>query len=120
MIQIFGTTKCKGTRAALRFFSERGVKVHSIDLAEKGLSKGELTSVARATGGLVRLFDATSPRVKAKGLQYAAPNDERLLQLFLEDALLLRTPIVRSGQRACVGVDETAWKAFVEAEKKPT
>ena len=42
MIQIFGTAKCKTTRAAQRFFADRGIKVQFIELREKGLSKGEL------------------------------------------------------------------------------
>lgn len=117
MIQIFGTPKCKATRAAQRFFADRGIKVHSIDLTEKGLSKGELTSVGRAVGGLAALFDATSQRVKDRGLQYSAPNEERLLQLFMQDSLLVRTPIVRWGQRASVGADEASWKVFAEGVK---
>lgn len=117
MIQIFGTTKCKATRAAQRFFAERGIKVQSVDLREKGLSKGELASVARAVGGMRALYDAESPRVKERGLQYSAPTEARLAELFLEDPLLLRTPIVRSGARATVGAAEPAWKALADAEK---
>ncbi len=117
MIQIFGTAKCKTTRAAQRFFAERRIKVQNVELREKGLSKGELTSVARAVGGMQALYDRESPRVKERGLQHSAPNDDRLLELFLEDPLLLRTPIVRDGQRAAVGADEAKWKTFADAAK---
>ncbi len=44
-IQIFGTKKSSDTRKAERFFKERGIKFQSIDLKEKGLSKGEFNSV---------------------------------------------------------------------------
>ncbi len=117
VIQIFGTSKCKGTRAAQRFFSDRRVRVQSVDLSVKGLSKGELESVARAVGGLNELYDASSPRVKQRGLAHALLDDDRLLQLFLEDPLLLRTPIVRDGSRAVVGVAEPAWKLFAEGSR---
>ena len=40
-IQIFGTKKSSDTRKAERFFKERGIKFQSIDLKDKGLSKGE-------------------------------------------------------------------------------
>jgi arsenate reductase len=63
------------------------------------------------------LYDRDSPRVKERGLQHCAPNDARLLELFLDDPLLLRTPIVRDGPRAAVGADEAAWKTFAEAAK---
>ena len=118
MIQIFGTVKCKVTRAAQRFFADRRIPVQMVDLREKGLSKGELQSVARAVGGARALYDAESPRVKERGLQHSAPSDERLMELFLDDPLLLRTPIVRSGQRASVGAAEATWKTFAEGEKK--
>ncbi len=118
MIQIFGTNKCKNTRAAQRFFADRSVKVQSVELREKGLSKGELASVARAVGGYRALYDSESPRVKERGLQHSAPTDERLAVLLLEDPSLLRTPIVRDGTRAAVGAAETTWKAFADAAKK--
>ena len=113
MIQIFGHSKCKVTRAAERFFSERRVKVHSVDIRAKGLSRGELESVVRAVG-IAALYDSASPRVKERGLQYAKPNAARMTELLLEDPKLFRTPIVRNGARATVGTDEATWKAWLE------
>ncbi len=118
MIQIFGTSKCKVTRAAQRFFADRGIKVQAVDLRDKGLSKGELDSVARAVGGVRALYDSTSPRVKERGLQHSAPDDARILQLLLDDPLLLKTPIVRDGAKATVGQDEKTWRAFADADKR--
>mgnify|MGYP002792595851 CR=1 FL=1 len=51
-IQIFGTKKCNDTKKAERFFKERGIKFQFIDMKEKGMSKGEFTSVAQANSGL--------------------------------------------------------------------
>ena len=117
MIQIFGTQKCKGTRAAQRFFADRSIKVQFVELREKGLSKGELTSVARAVGGMRALYDVESPRVKERGLQHLDPNEARLAELLEEDPRLLKTPIVRDGKLAAVGEDEARWKVFAEAAK---
>ena len=117
MIQIFGTAKCKSTRAAQRFFADRRIKVQVIDLREKGLSKGELASVARAVGGVRALYDAEGARVRERGLAHLGPSDARLAELLVEDPLLLRTPIVRDGARAAVGEDEAAWRSFAEATK---
>ena len=44
-IQIFGTKKSSDTRKAERFFKERGIRFQSVDLKEKGLSKGEFNAV---------------------------------------------------------------------------
>jgi arsenate reductase-like glutaredoxin family protein len=51
-IQIFGTKKCNDTKKAQRFFKERGIKFQFVDMNEKGMSKGELSSVAAVNGGL--------------------------------------------------------------------
>jgi arsenate reductase (glutaredoxin) len=117
MIQIFGTPKCKVTRAAQRFFLDRRIKVQVIDVREKGLSKGELASVARAAGGYRALYEADGARAAERGLKHADPTEARLAELLLEDPLLLRTPIVRDGARAAVGLAEAAWKGFAEAAR---
>ena len=41
-VQVFGTRKSADTRKALRFFAERRVKTHFIDLQERPASPGEL------------------------------------------------------------------------------
>jgi arsenate reductase len=112
MIQIFGTTKCKGTRAAQRFFSDRRIPVQFVDLREKALSRGELASVARAVG-LRALYDPErDPTVR-----HAVPSDTQLTELLLADPSLLRTPIVRDGARAVVGRAEDAWRELAEAAR---
>lgn len=113
MIQIFGTSKCKGTRAAQRFFSERRIKVQFIDLKERGLSKGELTSVARAAGSLFALYD----HEKDDTVRYAAPSEAQLERMLVEKPLLLKTPIVRDGPKAAVGANEAFWKELAEATR---
>lgn len=56
-IQIFGTKKCNETKKAERFFKERGIKYQFIDMKEKGMSKGEFTSVAQANDGLENMIN---------------------------------------------------------------
>lgn len=56
-IQIFGTTKCFDTKKAQRYFKERNIKVQFINLKEKSMSKGELTSVMQAVGGMDKLIN---------------------------------------------------------------
>ena len=56
-IQIFGTKKCNDTKKTERFFKERGIKYQFIDMKEKGMSKGEFTSVAQANGGLENMVN---------------------------------------------------------------
>jgi arsenate reductase len=111
--QVFGTKKCAETRKAERFFKERGVKIHAVDLAQKGMSAGELRNVAARVGGMEALIDREGPRYLAKGLKYAAPTGPRIEALLVADPLLLRTPIVRAGARASVGFAPETWATWL-------
>lgn len=108
-IQIFGTKKSSDTRKAERFFKERGIKYQSVDLKEKGLSKGEFNSVLQAVGGLDALIDVNCKDKDLLALvTYLAP-DQRLEKVF-ENQTLIRQPIVRNGRQATVGYAPEVWK----------
>lgn len=112
VIQIFGTKKCQDTKKAERWFKERGRKVQLVDLTEKGLSPGELKSVAAKAGGMEALLDRDGKRYVDKGLKYSAPTGPRIEALLLEDPLLLRTPVVRVGKEATVGYRPEVWETW--------
>ena len=108
-IQIFGTKKCQDTRKAERYFKERAIKFQFINLAEKGMSKGELNSVKAAVGGLEALIDRDGKQYRKGNLHYLVHNIEEEL---LNDPLLLKTPIVRDGAKATVGYRPEVWKTW--------
>ena len=111
MIQIFGTKKCNDTKKAERFFKERGIKFQSVDMKEKGLSKGEFQSVMQAVGGLEAMID---PECRDKDLlaliRYIAPEDKA--EKVLENQSVLKLPIVRNGKQATVGYAPDIWKTW--------
>jgi arsenate reductase (glutaredoxin) len=109
-LQIFGTRKCSITRKAERFFKERGVLYQFVDLAEKGISPGELRAVSRAVGR-DSLIDTEGALFRAKGLAYIDYDPEEEV---LKDPLLLRTPIVRHSARSSIGFDPEGWKALAD------
>jgi len=116
-LQLFGTKKCKETRAAERFFRERGVAPHVIDLAQKAMSSGELRNVAARVGGFEALIDREGKRYVEKGLKYAEPTGPRIEQILIADPLLLRTPIARAGSRATVGYAPDVWQTWIDEAK---
>jgi arsenate reductase len=111
-LQIFGTKKCPDTRKAERHFKERRIPFQLIDLAQKGPSPGELRKIANAVGGVDKLIDRDGKRYLERGLKYAAPTGPRIEQALLDDPLLLRTPIVRAGDRATVGFVPDVWAGW--------
>ena len=110
-VQIFGTRGCADTRRALRFFSDRRVKVHFVDLKERAASKGELKRFAQKFG-VDALVDRESKRFQALGLKQAHYGEARWLELLEEEPLMLRTPLGRRGSEVTLGVNEEIWKGW--------
>ena len=117
-VQLFGTKKCAESRKAERFFKERGVKLHVVDLAQKGMSAGELRNVAARVGGMEALIDREGKRYADRGLRHMAPTGPRVEQALADDPLLLRTPIVRADGRATVGYAAEVWQRWID-EARP-
>lgn len=110
-IQIFGTKKSSDTRKAERFFKERRIKFQMVDMKEKGLSKGELQSVASAVGGIDNLIDNNCKDQDALNLvKYIAAEDR--FDKILETQQILKMPIVRNGKKATVGYQPDVWKMW--------
>jgi arsenate reductase-like glutaredoxin family protein len=112
-VQVFGIRKSADTRKALRFFSERRIKTHFVDLMEKPASLGELRRFAQKFG-VMSLVDKDSRRFAELGLRYAQLSDDRWLQKLSEEPLLLKIPLVRNVNQLTIGADEGAWKSWTE------
>lgn len=108
-IQIFGKAKCFNTKKAERYFKERKIKYQLIDLPRFGMSKGELSSVKTAAGGLEALID---PKSKDAVLIRYLATDSAKEEKLLENPASFRTPIVRNGRQATVGYCPEIWKTW--------
>ena len=115
--QIFGFTDCQETRKAQRFFKERGVTVHFVDMEERPAARGELRRFEEKLGAAA-LIDREAPRFKALGLRVAGDSPQRLLEKALTEPRLLRTPLVRCGGRVAIGHAPDAWQTWIDAEKQ--
>ena len=102
-IQIFGTKKCNDTKKAERFFKERGIKF------QKGMSKGEFTSVAQANGGLENMINwECKDKDMLALIKYIANEDK--LEKVLENPQVIKTPVVRNGKQSTLGYQPDIWK----------
>lgn len=120
-VQIFGFRDCQDTRKAQRFFAERRIAVHFVDLDQRPASRGELRRFAERLGAAA-LIDRDSPRFRALGLHVSGDSPQRLLERALTEPRLLRTPLVRNGQQVSVGhAPQTwdAWAASARAQEAP-
>ena len=111
-VQVFGIKKSADTRKALRFFSERRVRTHFVDLLERAPAAGELQRFIQRFG-VEALLDRESKRFEELGLRHATMSEGRWLDKLLIEPLLLRLPLVRRlGQppQLTVGLNEQQWK----------
>jgi arsenate reductase-like glutaredoxin family protein len=111
-VQIFGTRKNADTRKALRFFAERRIRTHFVDLNERAASLGELRRFAQKFG-VTALIDRNSRRYADLGLAQSRYSDERWLVRLSEEPLLLQQPLVRFQHQVTLGMDEATWKGWV-------
>jgi arsenate reductase-like glutaredoxin family protein len=109
--QIFGTKKDTATRKAMRFFAERRIRTHFVDLTQRAASKGELTKFAQKVG-VHALVNRESNRFAELGLAHASLSDARWLEKLVDEPLLLTQPLVRSENRFTVGPAESTWKEW--------
>jgi arsenate reductase-like glutaredoxin family protein len=114
LVQIFGTKSSQATRAAERFFKERRVQIHFVDLAKKPMAPAEIKRFADRFG-LAELLDTESKSWIDAGLKYLKVSDSEMLQRIERDPKLLRLPLVRGGKLLSVGQDGDSWKAMLHA-----
>jgi arsenate reductase-like glutaredoxin family protein len=110
-VQVFGLRKSAETRAALRFFAERRVRVHFVDLDVRGPSPGELRRFAQSFG-VEALVDRASRRYAELGLGPARYSADQWLGRLVEEPALLRLPLVRWRERLTIGLDEGSWRTW--------
>ena len=109
-IQIIGTKKCSDTRKAERFFKERRINYQFRDLAEKGVSKGELDNICRKIP-IDDLIDREGKQYNKRGMTHMVFDIEEEL---LSDPLLFKTPVVRNGPDATVGYAPEIWTGWIK------
>ncbi len=115
-VQFFGVRKSADTRTALRFFAERRIKVHFVDLNERAASVGELRRFAQKFG-IGALIDRESRRFGELGLHSAMLSEERWLEKLSIEPLLLCMPLVRNQQQLTIGAAPEIWNAWYAAAK---
>jgi arsenate reductase-like glutaredoxin family protein len=113
-IQIFGTSDSSATRAAQRFFRERRVAVHEVDLRKRPIAPGELRRFVERLGARA-LLDETSRAYRDAGLAHLRLDDAEIVERLLRDNRLLRVPLVRHGNEVTAGRAEATWAAWVKA-----
>lgn len=112
-VQVFGTKKSKETRHAERFFKERKVKIHFVDLKQRPIAQGELGRFVQKFG-VNALLDTEGKAYERSNLAYLHTTEEGVIDKIIDDPELLKLPLVRGGKILSVGKDEETWGLMVQ------
>jgi arsenate reductase-like glutaredoxin family protein len=115
-VQVFGLDSDKATRAAIRFFKERRIGIHQVDLRRKPIAAGELRRFVERLGATA-LLDVDGPAYREAGLAYMRLDETEITERLLADPRLLRLPLVRFGNEVSAGKAEETWKAWLDKTK---
>lgn len=115
-IRVFGMSDSPQTRAALRFFRERRIVVHSSDLRKRPIAAGELQRFVQKLGARA-LLDVDGRAYAEQGLAHMRLDDAEIVARLLADARLLRLPLVRHGNELTAGPAEATWTAWVRTSR---
>jgi arsenate reductase (glutaredoxin) len=104
--QIFGTRNSNDTKKALRFFKERRIKVHFVDLDQRPAAPGELRRFGQkyGWGALLNIKPATT-----------ALSEGHVLPMLERNPAWLVTPLVRIGNELGIGWDDDRWRTFLKS-----
>ena len=111
-IQVFGRDDSAATRAALRFFRERRVVVHYVDLKKRAIALGELKRFTDRLGPAA-LLDTTARPYRDGGLAHLSLDGAGIMARLQADPRLLRLPLARHGNEVTVGPAEETWVRWV-------
>jgi arsenate reductase (glutaredoxin) len=111
-VQVFGLESDQATRAAIRFFKERRITIHLVDLRRKPIAAGELRRFVERLGAPT-LADRDGKAWRDAGLGYLRTTDVELAERLLADFRLLRLPLVRFGNAVSAGRAEETWKSWL-------
>ena len=112
-VQIFGVKNSQATRAAERFFKERRIPFHLVDLSKKPMAPAEIKRFTDRFG-LPAILDTEGKAWIDAGLKYLKVSDSEMLGRIEKDPKLLRLPLVRGGKHLSFGRDEEAWKLMLQ------
>lgn len=115
-LQMFISPKHKIARKAERFFSDRGIAYHAVDIRQKKPSPGELRKWVQAFG-VDEVLDKTSKAYVEAGLQYFSAGPDDWVDRMVRTPEILNLPLVRCGRDLSVGDDPKAWQRFVDTIK---
>ena len=107
-IQLYISKKNFDLQKAQRYFKERRIPVQELDLKKHVLGEREIRVMIDAVG-LEQLIDREDKKVKEHPACYY-DRESLLIPAIRENPWLLKSPVVRCGNKVAVGYQPEIWK----------
>ena len=110
-IQIYAGKKNFDVQKAERYFKERRIAFTSVDLKKHKMGARELQLFVKAAGSARALLD---PEAKGEKADYARhlTLENIIFDLILENPVLMKSPIVRNGNKVTLGFCPEVWEKW--------
>jgi len=112
-ILIYAHKRNFDVQKAERYFKERRVNYHFIDLKKRAPGLRELQTI-KSQVGVRALIDTESQEYQAHYIGHLT-EESTILEALAAHPLLLKTPIVRNGNKATVGYKPEVWETWRDA-----
>jgi len=109
-IQIYSGKKNFDVQKAERYFKERRIPFQTLDLKKHRLGEREIRLMLSAVGR-EQLIDREDKQVKEHPACYY-DRDELLVPAIQENPWLLKTPVVRNGNKVTIGFRPDVWETW--------
>lgn len=115
-IQIYFSKKNFDVQKAERFFKERHIPFTEADMKKHAPGMREIELFCRCAGGAKALVD---PDVKSERADYIRQLsiEEIIREELAENPALIRGPIIRSGNKALIGFEQSVLEAWIKEGK---
>ena len=110
-IQMYEGKKNFDTQKAERYFKERRIPFQVFDLKKHRLGEREVRLMVEAAG-VDAVIDRDDKKVKEHPACYY-DRAELVIQAIIEEPWLLKTPVVRNGNRITVGYRPDVWDTWM-------
>lgn len=111
--------KCTTCQKAKKYLDDHGLSYALRDIKLENPTREELARWHEKSGlELRKFFNTSGLQYRALGLKERLPemNEDEMLDLLASDGMLVKRPLLVTGDRVLVGFKEKNWEAALETE----
>ena len=112
MLKAYCYSKCATCKKALKWLDEQGIKYELKDIKTEHPSEAELRELHRKSGLPLRKFFNTSGQLYREmelSKKLAVMSEDEMFRLLASDGMLVKRPLLVSGDVVLVGFKEDEW-----------